>query len=103
MITCRSVPRLALGASVPANRVGGTGSPGEILAYGRARHDSGLHGMVGVGTAFTPGAGAAAFRAFVGLGWGMVTGPNPDRDGDGILTVDDDCPGLCRDLQRLQR
>jgi outer membrane protein OmpA-like peptidoglycan-associated protein len=46
-----------------------------------------------VSTAVTPGAGAAAFRAFVGGGFGKVSEPAPvDTDGDGLVDPSDACP-----------
>ena len=59
-----------------------TGVPVEVLGALRGRHDdSGVWYAVGVGTGVTPGVGAAALRAFAGVGWSLdkkAVDENPD-------------------------
>jgi outer membrane protein OmpA-like peptidoglycan-associated protein len=80
--------------SAPFSKYGraGTGFPMEAIVSYRQRHESGgfFHGGLAAGV--TQGAGAAAFRLFVGGGFGVIeTGPS-DRDLDGIVDKEDECP-----------
>lgn len=75
-----------------ANDKGGTGAPAEaILAY-RQQLDSGGFFSGGVAAPLSAGVGAAAFRVFVGGGFGK-TGPSApkDTDLDGITDDLDAC------------
>lgn len=72
-------------------------SPSEALLSVRGRSNSGLHWLVGGGTALSPGVGAAQYRIFAGGGFGKIgSGPAKvkigDRDGDGIADDVDKCP-----------
>jgi outer membrane protein OmpA-like peptidoglycan-associated protein len=75
------------------NEVAGAGSPAELLASVRRRGVEGPWYTLGAATAVTPGIGAAAFRVFIGAGWGDkgVPGP-PDLDEDGLVDRVDSCP-----------
>jgi outer membrane protein OmpA-like peptidoglycan-associated protein len=73
--------------------VRGSGSPWEALASVRHVRDNGAFLTGGFATALTSGAGAAAFRVFLGGGFGRKLDLGPrDRDGDGIVNRDDACP-----------
>ncbi len=75
------------------NREALTGSPVELVASVRHRRPNGLNLVFGGAAGLTRGAGAARFRLFAGLGYGLIAEPPPkDRDLDGILDVDDACP-----------
>ena len=75
-----------------ANEVAGTDTPAELLFYGRHRFESGGHLLVGGSTAVSSGASAAAWRAFIGGGFGTTAKPAPkDTDGDGFLDPSDAC------------
>jgi outer membrane protein OmpA-like peptidoglycan-associated protein len=80
------------GPALSPNEVKGTDSPGEFLLSLRGRHTSGLSWTVGGAGGLTHGAGAATWRAFVGIGFTKGKPPIPDTDGDGILDPDDSCP-----------
>lgn len=71
----------------------GTNAPAELLGSFRARLPSGPHLTAGGALGLNDGAGAAAWRAFLGLGFGVITPPRPkDADLDGLLDEDDACP-----------
>lgn len=73
----------------------GTDAPAELLLSMKKNTPSGAHLLVGGATAVSPGASAAAFRVFLGGGWGTPHAayePIGDRDGDGILDNVDACP-----------
>jgi outer membrane protein OmpA-like peptidoglycan-associated protein len=66
-----------LRAEVPfaSNEVAGTDTPAEVSVYGRHRLDSGGHLLVGGALPVSPGASAAAYRIFVGGGFGTTSRP----------------------------
>jgi len=70
----------------------GTTSPAQAILSGRHRWDSGQHTLVGVGAGLNDGVGAAAWRLFVGGGFGRVGNNAQDRDLDGIFNRNDVCP-----------
>lgn len=72
--------------------VSGTGAPLEAIASVRHLRGDGPHLTGGLATALSSGVGAAAFRVFVGGGFGVIKPANVDTDGDGILDGDDACP-----------
>lgn len=78
-------------ASLRENEVSGTASPGEALLSVRGRTKKNLSYTLGGGAGVTAGAGAPAWRAFVGLGWAYISDPNRDTDLDGILDSADAC------------
>lgn len=98
------LPRSDLGFTLEAhaqspfqkNAEPGTDAPAELLLSMKKNTRSGGHFLLGGGTALNQGASAAAFRVFLGGGWGTPhpEGPPPvgDRDGDGILDDVDACP-----------
>ena len=86
---------------------GGTGwseFPLETMASSRFRLPGGVWATVGVGGGLNDDAGTSAMRVVAGLGWnkrvevrkeefqGWLADPNSDRDGDGLLDVEDNCP-----------
>lgn len=77
-----------------SNLYAGTQTPSELLLSGRYVADSGLGGVLGGAVGLTDGAGAAAWRLF--LGGTFETRPKPppppDTDGDGLADPDDGCP-----------
>lgn len=76
----------------PSEEVG-TNAPAEALASLRGRLPSGPHLTLGGAVGLNQGAGAAAWRAFLGFGFGVITPPRPkDADLDGFLDEDDGCP-----------
>lgn len=98
------LPRTDLGFTLEAhasspfqkNAQPGTDAPAEILLSMKKNTRSGGHFLLGGATALNEGASAAAFRVFLGGGWGTPheAGPQPigDRDGDGFLDNVDACP-----------
>jgi outer membrane protein OmpA-like peptidoglycan-associated protein len=79
-------------APLAANVEPGSATPSEVLLSGRKRFASGLHFGAGAAAGVMPGASAADYRAFVGLGYGRIAAPPPkDRDGDGITDDVDAC------------
>ena len=73
--------------------VKGTASPSEVLLSFRKRTSSGFNFTLGGATALSPGAGAAAYRIFLGAGFGKIGEPTPkDTDLDGFIDKEDDCP-----------
>jgi predicted outer membrane repeat protein len=86
---------------------GGTGwseFPLETMASSRFRLPGGLWATVGVGGGLNDDAGTSAMRVLAGFGWnkrveerkaefqGWLADPNSDRDGDGLVDVEDACP-----------
>jgi outer membrane protein OmpA-like peptidoglycan-associated protein len=82
-----------LRSALSRNERAGTGSPAEAIVSLRHRHPKGAHVMGGFALPLSPGVGAAAWRVFVGGGFGKL-GPleDRDRDGDGIPDRIDQCP-----------
>lgn len=78
-------------ANLVQNAVPSTESPGEALLSLRGRHDTGLSWTAGGGFPLTEGAGAARFRAFLGLGYTFGKSER-DSDRDGIVDSEDACP-----------
>ena len=82
-------------SALSSNEIGGTGSPMEWALSYRGRVDSGLHWTAGFSTALTRAAGAAKWRIFLGVGYGLIKSDGPeDRDKDGIYDDKDDCPDV---------
>lgn len=70
-----------------------TGSPAEAILTFRHRDPNGANLIVGLSAPLSAGVGAAAWRAFVGGGFGKIGPSTPrDRDGDGIPDKLDACP-----------
>ena len=84
---------LELRLGSPLKKAGrpGTGAPAEGLVSVRHRFDSGAHVLGGFAVGLSPGAGAAAWRVFVGGGFGKIVPVVVDLDGDGILDAVDAC------------
>jgi outer membrane protein OmpA-like peptidoglycan-associated protein len=75
-----------------ASDVKGSALPGEALLHLRHRTESGVHLAVGGASAIAPGAGAANWRAFAGLGFSKIGKDAPkDLDGDGLPNKLDTC------------
>jgi len=71
----------------------GTQFPAELTLSARKRYDSGAHALLGVSAGVSRGASAAAYRIFLGGGFGKLGEPAPtDRDLDGIIDKLDACP-----------
>ena len=82
-----------LRAPFSTNRRAYTGRPSEAIVSYRRSTSAGVWLNAGLAVPLTPGAGAAAFRVFVGGGFGKTSPPAPrDRDNDGLLDADDACP-----------
>lgn len=81
-----------IASALSASSVKGTASPAEVLGSLRYRIPSGLHFLAGGGTGISAGAGASAWRVFFGVGFGRVELNYADRDLDGIVNENDDCP-----------
>jgi outer membrane protein OmpA-like peptidoglycan-associated protein len=81
-----------LRAALASNERAWTGSPAEAIVTLRHRDESGAHVVGGIAAPLSRGAGAAAFRIFVGGGFGRTVGAGPrDRDADGIPDKVDAC------------
>lgn len=75
------------------SEIANSGSPSELTTSLRYRLDSNFHFLAGGARALTPGAGAAAWRAFLGFGWSAPNEkPTHDMDGDGLKDKEDPCP-----------
>lgn len=82
-----------LHAPLARNDRAGTGAPAEVILHGRHRFEGGGHVLGGVGLPLSAGAGAAAFRLFLGGGFGRVgPGAPKDSDLDGLTDDLDACP-----------
>lgn len=83
-------------SSLKAATVPGTKSPSELALSVRGRTAPGFHWLGGVSFGTSSGVGAAAWRVFVGAGWGKIKDDEPvgpsDRDGDGLIDDEDRCP-----------
>lgn len=77
--------------TLSANAQPGTGSPAEALLHYRRHADSGANFLIGGAAGLGEGVGGAAWRVFLGGGWGKIDDGPRDRDGDGILDPDDQC------------
>jgi len=73
-------------------------SPLELLVTGRFRVANKLDIVAGLGPGLTAGVGTPAFRFFGGIAWA----PSADRDGDGIVDSDDECPDDPEDLDEFE-
>ena len=73
-------------------------SPLELLVTGRFRVAQKLDIVAGLGPGLTAGVGTPAFRFFGGIAWA----PSADRDGDGIVDSDDDCPDEPEDFDEYE-
>ena len=86
---------------------GGTGwtqFPLETMASSRFRLPGGVWASLGVGGGLNDDAGTSAMRVMASFGWnkrteerkeefqGWLADPNADRDGDGLVDSEDDCP-----------
>lgn len=77
---------------VKAGRAG-TETPAELVLTARHRWTQGGYLLGGASMGVSPGVGAAAWRVFLGAGFGRIKEDGPgDRDGDGFLDPDDACP-----------
>lgn len=75
-----------------ASTVEGTGTPAEAILSGRYRTRNGGFLTAGGASALSGGAGAAAWRVFLGGGFGHVQNTAPvDTDGDGLMDDVDSC------------
>ena len=74
-----------------ANAQPGTETPAEVLLSVTNRADSGAHWTAGGAVGLSQGVGAASFRLFLGGGFGKVTTPVQDSDGDGLADDVDQC------------
>lgn len=76
------------------NLVPGAESPSELRLFGRYVHASGAHAVLGGAVGLDDAVGAAAFRLFLGGGFGTRPAPEPppDSDGDGLADPADGCP-----------
>lgn len=80
-------------AAFQSNERSWTGSPAEVMASYRKRLDSGASFNGGIALPVSPGAGAAAFRIFLGGAFGNAGGAGTkDTDLDGITDDLDACP-----------
>lgn len=81
-------------ASLPMQpgEVSGADRPAEGVASLRGRGGPGAHWTVGGASALSGGASAAAWRLFVGGGFGRAAPPVRDQDFDGHLDTLDLCP-----------
>jgi outer membrane protein OmpA-like peptidoglycan-associated protein len=76
-----------------SSAVGGTGFASEAALSLRGAGQSGAGWTLGGALGLTEGAGVAAFRAFLGVGFGRHgEPPTPDADVEGTLAVIDGCP-----------
>jgi outer membrane protein OmpA-like peptidoglycan-associated protein len=73
--------------------------PMEWLAGARLHAPRELIFSVGGGTGIGQGVGAPKFRLFAGMEYAPL---NPDRDGDGILNTDDQCPNEAEDVDGFE-
>lgn len=81
--------------SSSADPAPGTAAPAELLASARKRMTSGAFLVGGLGVGLDKGVSAAAFRVFLGGGFGKLSTPvvpDKDTDGDGIIDRLDSCP-----------
>lgn len=77
---------------VKAGRAG-TETPAELVLTARHRWSQGAYLLGGASMGVSPGVGAAAWRVFLGAGFGRIKEDGPgDRDRDGFLDPDDACP-----------
>lgn len=67
-------------------------SPGEGILSLRYRAERGVLALLGAGFPMNGAASAAAYRVFVGVGFGTVGDMGRDRDGDGVPDARDRCP-----------
>lgn len=80
-------------ASLASNDRAWTGSPAEAILSIRHRDPSGGFVTAGLAAPLSQGVGAAAWRVFLGGGFGRLGPVEPrDRDGDGIPDKLDACP-----------
>ncbi len=75
-------------------------SPIEANANFLYSSPKGWHVVVGGGPGITPAAGTPAVRAFVGFGYAPFS--DGDKDKDGILDRNDDCPRDPEDIDRFE-
>lgn len=78
-------------AALTKNEFAGTASPGEALLSVGGRAKRGLTWTVGGAAGLSEGAGAAAWRAYAGLGYAYIKDPNRDTDLDGLVDDVDAC------------
>lgn len=78
-------------AALTPNEVAGTSSPGEALISLRGRSKRGLSWTAGGAAGISEGAGAAAWRAYAGLGYAYIKDPTRDIDQDGLVDDVDAC------------
>lgn len=71
----------------------GTQFPAELTLSARKRYDGGAHALLGVSMGLSKGASAAAYRLFLGGGFGKIGEAAPkDLDMDGLSDKLDACP-----------
>ncbi|MCB9595762.1 MAG: OmpA family protein [Sandaracinaceae bacterium] len=75
----------------------------EALAGLKLFHNSGVVAGLAMGPGLNRGFGSPDFRLLVNLGWMMPRDlPNGDRDHDGILDSDDECPDEPEDIDQFE-
>lgn len=80
-------------SALTRNEVGNTGSPAEAILSFKHRDPGGAYVTAGLAAPLSQGVGAAAWRIFLGGGFGRMGPVEPrDRDGDGIPDKLDACP-----------
>lgn len=78
----------------------GSVTPVEALVGGEIALDFGLVANLAFGRGLSGGFGAPNFRVVFGAGYAFDY--NPDRDSDGILNRDDECPDVAEDLDGFE-
>ena len=102
----RPVPEAVVGAELNTRVTlsGGTAwnkNPTEGHLYGGYLHESGFHGILGLGTGIIAGVGAPTYRLALSLGYRNDGGPG-DLDGDGLTDDVDRCIEDPEDFDRYQ-
>ena len=87
---CRDAGVIFIGPSPEAIRVMGD-KAGQGFGAARPAFDVEIQAFQGAGAGLSSGVGSPALRAFASIGYTPMSG---DRDGDGILDADDDCPDV---------
>ena len=75
----------------------------ELLLGFKFFHNSGVVAGLAMGPGLNRGFGSPDLRAILNIGWMMPEDlPNGDRDGDGIMDVDDQCPDEPEDMDDFE-
>ncbi len=75
----------------------------ELLLGLKLFHASGVVAGLAMGPGLNRGFGSPDFRLIASVGWAMPEDlPNADRDGDGILDADDECPDEPEDMDGFE-